>query len=93
MAKKSNWGKKILVLIPILLMGAWVFAGAMSSLSQQTEQEEEQQGFNEFTVEGPDKSYLFYELADNTYGTYIYKGSSKIPIAFLLDPRGSPQGL
>lgn len=77
--KKINWWKKLMVIIPILFLSTW----ALSMWNPL----EHKQPEGVFEVSG----YTFYELPDNTYGTYVVANGQKIPVAFRLDPRNASE--
>ena len=81
--RKFSFWKKLIVGLPILFIA--VLMATMVLGSWNPLEEEQQEGI--FDVSG----YTFFELEDNTYGTYVVANDNKIPVAFRLDPRNASQ--
>ncbi len=78
--KMSIWAK-VFALVVIISMTGWVFAAYVENPDNQDNKKDP----NMIEISG----YTIYDLQDGTYGTFIGDGSSKIPIAFRLDPRNA----
>lgn len=77
--KKKNLSSRIFVVLVIIFMASWALA-EWNPLEKKEEPE------NLITV----GSYDFYQLEDDTFGTYLkITEDKKIPIAFRLDPRNA----
>ena len=81
--KKFSFWKKVVVMAPILFVA--VLMATMVLGSYNPLEKEQQEGI--FEISG----YTFFELQDDTFGTYVVANDNKIPVAFRLDPRNASQ--
>ena len=81
--KKFSFWKKVMVMAPILFVA--VLMATMVLGSYNPLEKEQQEGI--FEISG----YTFFELQDDTFGTYVVANDNKIPVAFRLDPRNASQ--
>jgi len=83
--KKGNWKKKITAIVIVLGLVFLVATMALGAWNPLDKGEEQQEGI--FEISG----YTFFELEDDTFGTYVLANDNKIPVAFRLDPRNASQ--
>lgn len=82
----SKRKKKYLAALPLILMTALAFSTAINFIGGEDEPDD-----TKFIVQGENKEYTFYSLEDGTFGTFVYQGTTQIPIEFRLDPRNASQ--
>lgn len=81
--KKKTPKKKFLATLLVIGLVVLVAGMALGAWNPLDKTEEEQEGV--FDIAG----YTFFELPDDTYGTYVLKNNEKLPIQFRLDPRNA----
>ncbi len=84
--KEKSFGKKLMILFPVIIMVLSVLAFSLSFTSNNNQDTQEE--YPEIIIQSEDKSYTFYEIDNGTtYLTGATIAGQEIPVQFNLDPR------